>query len=112
MRRRRQRKQCRREPSVDSQSAAFCALVRFRRLRADAIGSRTAGGRQNSGLAHRRAAESAVTAATDDAQLVLAAGGRVGVVEGSYSNFKITTYEDFLFASSIVEHERLNGDGW
>ncbi len=60
--------------------------------------------------AHRRAADSAVTAATDDAQLVLAAGGRVGIVEGSYSNFKITTYEDFLFASTLVERERA-GDG-
>jgi 2-C-methyl-D-erythritol 4-phosphate cytidylyltransferase len=60
--------------------------------------------------AHRRAAASAVKAATDDAQLVLAAGGRVGVVEGSYSNFKITTHEDFLFASRLVERERA-GDG-
>jgi 2-C-methyl-D-erythritol 4-phosphate cytidylyltransferase len=61
--------------------------------------------------AHRRAAEAAVTAATDDAQLVLAAGGRVGIVEGSYSNFKITTYEDFLFASTLVERERAGVGG-
>jgi 2-C-methyl-D-erythritol 4-phosphate cytidylyltransferase len=60
--------------------------------------------------AHRRAAQTDVKAATDDAQLVLAAGGRVGVVEGSYSNFKITTHEDFLFASRLVERER-SGDG-
>ncbi|MCC6848563.1 MAG: 2-C-methyl-D-erythritol 4-phosphate cytidylyltransferase [Deltaproteobacteria bacterium] len=60
--------------------------------------------------AHRRAAQSDVSGATDDAQLVLAAGGRVGVVEGSYSNFKITTHEDYLFASRLVERERA-GDG-
>lgn len=63
--------------------------------------------------AHRRAAAAGVTNATDDAQLVLSAGGRVGVVEGSYANFKITTYEDFLFASTIVEHQRTgNEDRW
>jgi len=54
-----------------------------------------------------------VIGATDDAQLVLRVGGRVGIVEGSYANFKITTYEDFLFATSLVEHQRTgNGDGW
>jgi 2-C-methyl-D-erythritol 4-phosphate cytidylyltransferase len=62
--------------------------------------------------AHRKAAEEGVNEASDDAQLVLRAGGRVGLVEGSYANFKITTYEDFLFASGLVEHQRLNGDGW
>jgi len=63
--------------------------------------------------AHRLANESGVDGATDDAQLVLAAGGTVGVVEGSYQNFKITTYEDYLFASRLVEHQRTaNGDRW
>ncbi len=63
--------------------------------------------------AHQRASAAGTSNATDDAQLVLAAGGRVGVVEGSYANFKITTYEDFLFASTIVEHQRTgNGDRW
>ena len=63
--------------------------------------------------AHRRAAADGVIGATDDAQLVLRVGGRVGIVEGSYANFKITTYEDFLFATSLVEHQRTgNGDGW
>jgi len=39
--------------------------------------------------------------------------GRVGVVEGSYSNFKITTYEDFLFASRLIEQQRrTDGDRW
>ena len=62
--------------------------------------------------AHRRAAEEGVTEASDDAQLVLRVGGRVGAVEGSYENFKITTYEDFLFASALVEREtRMNGEG-
>lgn len=63
--------------------------------------------------AHKRAVAAGITSATDDAQLVLSAGGRVGVVEGSYANFKITTYEDFLFASTIVEHQRTgNEDRW
>ena len=53
-----------------------------------------------------------MTEASDDAQLVLRVGGRVGAVEGSYENFKITTYEDFLFASALVEREtRMNGEG-
>jgi len=63
--------------------------------------------------AHRRAAVEGVNEASDDAQLVLKVGGRVGVVEGSYANFKITTYEDFLFASALVEHQRTtNGGQW
>ena len=63
--------------------------------------------------AHRRAASNGVDGATDDAQLVLASGGTVGIVEGSYQNFKITTYEDYLFASRLVEHQRIaNGDRW
>ena len=62
--------------------------------------------------AHRRAAADGVAEATDDAQLVLKAGGRVGIVEGSYANFKITTYEDYLFAESLIDHRAANGDGW
>jgi len=63
--------------------------------------------------AHRQATAEGITDATDDAQLVLRAGGQVGVVEGSYANFKITTYQDFLFATSLVERERPNdGEGW
>ncbi len=63
--------------------------------------------------AHRQAETDAVTEASDDAQLVLRVGGRVGVVEGSYENFKITTYEDFLFASALVERQLriTNGEG-
>jgi 2-C-methyl-D-erythritol 4-phosphate cytidylyltransferase len=62
--------------------------------------------------AHRRAEAEGVNEASDDAQLVLHAGGQIGLVEGSYKNFKITTYQDFLLASSIVERERNDGDGW
>jgi 2-C-methyl-D-erythritol 4-phosphate cytidylyltransferase len=60
--------------------------------------------------AHRRAEAEGIQEATDDAQLVLRIGGRVGIVEGSYANFKITTYEDFLFASALVERDS-GGDG-
>jgi 2-C-methyl-D-erythritol 4-phosphate cytidylyltransferase len=60
--------------------------------------------------AHQAAATQGVTAATDDAQLVLRMGGRVGAVKGSYANFKITTYEDFLFATSLFDHQRLAGE--
>ena len=56
--------------------------------------------------AHRRAERDGLTDASDDAQLVLRIGGRIGVVEGSYSNFKITTYEDFLFASALIEQQQ------
>ena len=63
--------------------------------------------------AHRRAVADGITEASDDAQLVMRIGGRVGMVEGSYANFKITTYEDFLFASCMVEHPRqTDGDRW
>ena len=63
--------------------------------------------------AHQKAGADGITDATDDAQLVLRIGGQVGVVEGSYANFKITTYQDFLFATSLVERERPNdGEGW
>jgi 2-C-methyl-D-erythritol 4-phosphate cytidylyltransferase len=63
--------------------------------------------------AHRRAETDGVREATDDAQLVLRIGGRVGLVEGSYANFKITTYEDFLFATALAERrEAGNGEPW
>ncbi len=56
--------------------------------------------------AHARAVADGITDATDDAQLVLRVGGRVAVVEGSYANFKITTYEDFLLAASLIAREQ------
>jgi 2-C-methyl-D-erythritol 4-phosphate cytidylyltransferase len=63
--------------------------------------------------AHRRAAADGMRDATDDAQLVLRTGGRVGIVEGSYANFKITTYEDFLFATALIEQRGLPEEpGW
>jgi 2-C-methyl-D-erythritol 4-phosphate cytidylyltransferase len=63
--------------------------------------------------AHRRALADGITEASDDAQLVMRIGGKVGMVEGSYANFKITTYEDFLFASCMVEHlRRTDGGRW
>ena len=52
--------------------------------------------------AHRRAAADGIEDASDDAQLVLRTGGRVDVVRGAYTNFKITTWEDFLFASELA----------
>jgi len=63
--------------------------------------------------AHRMAVADGVMDASDDAQLVLRIGGTVGLVEGSYANFKITTYEDFLFAESLVAHQRAaDKDDW
>ena len=61
--------------------------------------------------AHRSALADGVTDASDDAQLVLRIGGTVGVVEGSYANFKITTYEDFLFAERLVAYQRATDGG-
>jgi 2-C-methyl-D-erythritol 4-phosphate cytidylyltransferase len=55
--------------------------------------------------AHRAASADGISEATDDAQLVLRLGKRVGVVEGSYANVKITTYEDFVFAAGLLEHQ-------
>lgn len=43
--------------------------------------------------------------ATDDAFLVEMLGERVKVVEGEYSNIKITTQEDLLFAERILGEE-------
>lgn len=39
---------------------------------------------------------------TDDASLVEAAGGTVGVADGDYENIKITTPEDLLMAEKII----------
>lgn len=41
--------------------------------------------------------------ATDDASLVEAVGERVKLVKGSYSNIKITTPEDLLFAELLLK---------
>ena len=47
--------------------------------------------------------------ATDDTTLVKRSGGRVELVEGSYSNIKITTPEDLVLANIILS-ERENSD--
>ncbi len=44
---------------------------------------------------------------TDDCQLIEYVGQRVKMVEGSYSNIKITTQEDIPLAQSILEREKL-----
>jgi 2-C-methyl-D-erythritol 4-phosphate cytidylyltransferase len=44
---------------------------------------------------------------TDDCQLIEAAGGRVQLVEGEYSNFKITTADDITQAEAVI---RARGD--
>jgi 2-C-methyl-D-erythritol 4-phosphate cytidylyltransferase len=59
--------------------------------------------------AHALAGAQGVEDATDDAQLVLAAGGQVRCVEGSFEGFKVTTYEDWLFAQQILEARRRGG---
>jgi 2-C-methyl-D-erythritol 4-phosphate cytidylyltransferase len=56
--------------------------------------------------AHEHARATGVTTATDDAQLVLAIGGRVRCVEGSFEGFKVTTYVDWLFAQQVLEARR------
>lgn len=61
---------------------------------------------------YRKAIEKAVTAGddyTDDCQLIEAAHGRVQLVEGEYTNIKITTGEDVLQAEAII---RARGDAF
>jgi 2-C-methyl-D-erythritol 4-phosphate cytidylyltransferase len=59
--------------------------------------------------AHEYAKANAIEGATDDAQLVLASGGQVRAVEGTFEGFKITTNIDLLFAQQILEARR---KGW
>lgn len=42
---------------------------------------------------------------TDDVSLVLAAGHKVKIIDGDYSNFKITTDYDYQVACSIAEND-------
>lgn len=44
---------------------------------------------------------------TDDCQLVELCGGKVKMVEGSYSNIKITTPEDIALAENLLKNEGL-----
>jgi 2-C-methyl-D-erythritol 4-phosphate cytidylyltransferase len=41
--------------------------------------------------------------ATDDAALVERYGGRIGIIEGSYRNIKITTPEDMIVAEALLK---------
>ena len=44
---------------------------------------------------------------TDDCQLVELCGGKVKMVEGSYSNIKITTPDDISLAENLLKNEGL-----
>lgn len=46
---------------------------------------------------------------TDDCQLVEALGVQVTMTEGSYSNIKLTTPEDFILAEALLRDQRQNG---
>lgn len=59
--------------------------------------------------AHEHARAEGIEGATDDAQLVLANGGQVRAVEGSFEGFKVTTNIDWLFAQQVLEARRR---GW
>ncbi len=51
--------------------------------------------------AHAKAIEKGIDA-TDDAQLIEAYGGAVGIIEGSETNIKLTTPEDFVLAEAMI----------
>ena len=53
---------------------------------------------------HARVASPA-DAATDDLSLIERAGGRVRLIEGEPSNFKVTHAEDLAFAAQLLERE-------
>lgn len=59
--------------------------------------------------AHEHARAAGTRGATDDAQLVLASGGQVRAVEGTFEGFKVTTNIDLLFAQQVLEARR---KGW
>jgi 2-C-methyl-D-erythritol 4-phosphate cytidylyltransferase len=59
--------------------------------------------------AHDAARAAGIEGATDDAQLVLAQGGQVRCVEGSFEGFKVTTYVDWLFAQAVLRAHREGG---
>jgi 2-C-methyl-D-erythritol 4-phosphate cytidylyltransferase len=56
--------------------------------------------------AHKHAHDAGIEGATDDAQLVLAIGGQVRCVDGTFEGFKVTTYVDWLFAQQVLEARR------
>ncbi len=45
---------------------------------------------------------------TDDASVFEAAGGKINLISGSYSNIKITTPDDLLFAEAYIKNEVSN----
>ncbi len=51
--------------------------------------------------AHEKAMKKGITEATDDISIAISGGYEVGMVEGSYSNFKITTGDDYSLAKLI-----------
>ncbi len=55
--------------------------------------------------------EDRLHAATDDASLVEAAGGRVLVVRGEKTNIKLTTPEDLILAEAILDARAGSGTG-
>jgi 2-C-methyl-D-erythritol 4-phosphate cytidylyltransferase len=59
--------------------------------------------------AHEQAAKASYRA-TDDAMLLERMGVAVHVVEGDYSNIKITTPDDFAWAEYYLQHLRGRGD--
>ena len=52
--------------------------------------------------AYKNALEKANGDFTDDCQIIENAGGKVKMVEGSYSNIKITTPDDISLAENII----------
>ena len=55
--------------------------------------------------AHEEASQSGFLG-TDDASLIERSGSKVHVVEGDYTNIKLTTPDDLLIAKAILESER------
>lgn len=51
-----------------------------------------------------RAHRTITTDVTDDCALVEAVGAPITVVEGSYTNIKLTTPEDMVYASALLRH--------
>jgi len=58
--------------------------------------------------AHRNALETSATSFTDDASIAEAAGLKVRLVEGSLTNIKITTVEDFALAETYLRAPTLD----
>lgn len=74
-------------------------VVRTTLDRSDLVGVQTPQGFKAAWL---RRAHATAEEATDDAALVEAAGGRIGVVPGDADNFKITTAADLTRAEAVV----------